>query len=177
MTTGPTNRSTRTEQLPSDGPTSQIACRRCGRARAADERFCESCGHDHAEKGVWSVEISVDRTQYEQGASGLQLPTGRVAAVLVFELDEITIGRRDDSRNVHPDVDLSGELADPGVSHVHAMMRRDARSGGFTIVDLGSTNGTTINDDSQPIEPHRPTPVTPGDRIHIGAWTAIEIRS
>jgi len=177
MTTGPTNRSVRTEQLPPDDPTLHEACRRCGAALTADARFCESCGYDHADNAIWSVEITASRTQHEQGGSGLPFPTGRVAVVLVFELDEITIGRRNESRNVHPDVDLSGELADPGVSHAHATITRDATSGVFTIVDLGSTNGTTINDDAHPIEPHRPMRLNAGDRIHIGAWTAIEIRS
>ena len=176
MTTGPTNRSARTEQLPPDDPSLHMACRRCGGARAFDERFCESCGHDHAENAIWSVEITADRTQYEQGGSGVPFPTGRVAAVLVFELDEVTIGRRNEARNIQPDVDLSDELADPAVSHLHATIKRDAASGVSTIVDVGSTNGTVSNDDP-PNEPHMPMRLNAGDRIHIGAWTAIEIRS
>ena len=45
----------------------------------------------------------------------------------------------------------------------------------FVLVDLGSTNGTTINDDPAPIPEGQPVPVHDGDRIHLGAWTTITI--
>jgi pSer/pThr/pTyr-binding forkhead associated (FHA) protein len=42
--------------------------------------------------------------------------------------------------------------------------------------DLGSTNGTTLNDDPTPIGREVGAPVSDGDRIHIGAWTTITLR-
>ena len=176
MTTGPTNRSARTEQLPPNDPSQRPACRVCGTPRAADdERFCETCGHDHMASVIWSVDVSPDRAYYERAGSSIPFPIGRIPSVLVFEADEITVGRCSESRGVTPDVDLSGDLADPGVSHAHATIGRDSASRSFTIVDLGSTNGTTINDDDLPIEPHQPMLLNPGDRIHVGAWTTIRI--
>jgi ribosomal protein L37E len=175
MTTRPTNRSIRTEQMPPDDPAQCARCRRCGAAHRAEERFCESCGYDHTARATWSVEIIADLEQYEHAASDLPFPTGRVPRVLVFEVDEITLGRRNDSRHVHPDIDLSGALADPGVSHTHACLSRDAATGAFAITDLGSTNGTRINDDDEPIAPHQPVPLKPGDRVRVGAWTTLEL--
>ena len=93
--------------------------------------------------------------------------------MLVFEGDEITIGRRDSGRGTDPDVDLSDELADPAVSHLHASIRRDPATGFFTVIDLGSTNGTTINHDQQPIEPDLGVAIVSGDQLHVGAWTTI----
>lgn len=176
MTTGPTNRSVRTEQLADDAPTQAEACRQCGAKRTGDERFCESCGRNHQARAFWSVEVSADQDYYLRAGSGLPLPINRIASVLVFETDEITVGRRSESRNIHPDVDLSGELADPGASHAHATIRRDTASGVFTIVDLGSTNGTTINDHDQPIERDQPFRLSASDRVYVGAWTALDIR-
>jgi hypothetical protein len=141
--------------------------------RADSEHFCESCGHDHTLPATWSLEIAADRSHYERMAPGLPFPSGRMPSVVVFDADEITIGRRNDAHGIDPDVDLSGPLADPGASHRHAAIRRDPASGQFAVVDLASTNGTTINDDDQPIEPHQTHELAAGDVIHVGAWTTI----
>jgi hypothetical protein len=177
LSTGPTIRSVRTDQLAEGDPTEAQACRQCGVTRTGDERFCESCGHDHEACASWSVEVGADQDYHARAGSGMPLPMNRIASVLVFETDEITVGRRSESRKIYPQVDLSGELADPAASHAHARITRDAASAAFTIVDLGSTNGTTINDDDQPIEPDQPFQLRAGDRIYVGAWTVLNIRS
>lgn len=175
MTTGPTNRSARTEQLPPDDLSQRVTCRGCGAARVSDERFCETCGYDHMASAIWSVEVSADRAYYNRAGSDLPFPRGYTVAVLAFETDEITVGRRSESRGITPDVDLSDELVDPGVSHTHAIIRRDSDSDLYSVTDLGSTNGTTINGDEQQIDPHQPVPLKASDRIHVGAWTTIRI--
>ncbi|HYH27301.1 MAG TPA: DUF3662 and FHA domain-containing protein [Actinomycetota bacterium] len=53
------------------------------------------------------------------------------------------------------------EISDPGASRRHAEVRRDGE--GFVLVDLGSTNGTLVND--KPVSEHR---LRHGDRITIG---------
>jgi pSer/pThr/pTyr-binding forkhead associated (FHA) protein len=45
------------------------------------------------------------------------------------------------------------------------------------VQDLGSTNGTTINDGADPIDADAPVPLGDGDRIHLGAWTTITLRA
>jgi predicted component of type VI protein secretion system len=60
--------------------------------------------------------------------------------------------------------------ADSQVSRRHA--RVSAQGGQAVVEDLGSTNGTYVND--QPI--HAPRTVSPGDRIRIGL-TVLQLRS
>jgi Protein of unknown function (DUF3662)/FHA domain len=73
---------------------------------------------------------------------------------------EVTIGRL-------PECDVV--VDDPGASRQHARIRRT--DGGFVLVDLGSTNGTLVNDG--PIQEHV---LENGDRITIGE-TVLEFRS
>jgi predicted component of type VI protein secretion system len=47
--------------------------------------------------------------------------------------------------------------------------------GTWAIVDPGSANGTTLNGASKPIEANQITPLHDGDRIHVGAWTTIQV--
>jgi pSer/pThr/pTyr-binding forkhead associated (FHA) protein len=58
---------------------------------------------------------------------------------------------------------------------MHAVLElRD--DGGYAVKDLGSTNGTTLNDDPALLSTSAPTPVADGDRIRLGAWTTITVR-
>lgn len=88
---------------------------------------------------------------------------------------QLLIGRRSRTRGVQPDIDLVGPPEDPGVSHTHALLV--AEGGGWAVVDLESANGTYLNDPaSRPITPNTPIPVKEGDRIYLGAWTALLIQ-
>jgi hypothetical protein len=60
------------------------------------------------------------------------------------------------------------EISDPGASRRHAEVRR--KGDGFVIVDLGSTNGTLVNND-----PVSERTLEDGDRITIGQ-TTLEFR-
>jgi hypothetical protein len=60
------------------------------------------------------------------------------------------------------------EIQDPGASRRHAEIRRDG--GDFVLVDLGSTNGTLLND-----SPVSEASLEDGDRITIGR-TVLEFR-
>jgi Protein of unknown function (DUF3662)/FHA domain len=82
-------------------------------------------------------------------------------AVETFELDKdvATIGRLKESDIV---------LTDPGASRRHAEIRRTPD--GYVLVDLGSTNGTTVNERSVSEQP-----LSEGDRITIGR-TVLEFR-
>ena len=66
-----------------------------------------------------------------------------------------TIGRHADSTIV---------VDDPRVSRRHAAVR--PVTGGHLVVDLGSTNGTTVN--GQPIDEQT---LQPGDEIQVGETT------
>jgi pSer/pThr/pTyr-binding forkhead associated (FHA) protein len=89
--------------------------------------------------------------------------------------NQITIGRRSSSRGINPDIDLTGPPEDPGVSHLHAVLILQP-DGTLSIVDVGSSNGTTVNDDKSPLRANTPRALSTGDKIHLGAWTTITVR-
>ncbi len=80
------------------------------------------------------------------------------------------------SRGIEPEIDLTGPPEDAGVSHSHAALV-STPDGGWAVVDLGSSNGTYINDSTTPIAPNKPIPVKEGDQIHVGAWTTLTLLS
>jgi len=61
------------------------------------------------------------------------------------------------------------------VSHLHAILLRED-DGSYALLDPGSSNGTTINDDPTPVTTNARVPLRVGDRIHLGAWTTLTIR-
>ncbi|GAB2534239.1 FHA domain-containing protein [Nocardia heshunensis] len=85
----------------------------------------------------------------------------------------ILIGKRSASQGLHPDIDLSVAPADIAVSRSHAILH--ITGGGVTVTDLGSTNGTCLNDSAEPIPPKTAVALQPGDRIHVGGWTTITL--
>jgi hypothetical protein len=136
-----------------------------------------------AAPGAGEVVVGADRTYFDavtamggEDAGSLSFP--RFVAERRFPLigKQLLVGRRSRSRGVQPDIDLIGPPEDPGVSHTHALLV--AESDGWAVVDLGSANGTYLNDPSaNPIEPNTPVPVKDGDRIFLGAWTVLTIRT
>jgi pSer/pThr/pTyr-binding forkhead associated (FHA) protein len=91
------------------------------------------------------------------GESTLIISAGPdVGQEIPLRADSITIGRT--SRNATWEV----RLADRTVSRPHARIQQDET--GFSIVDLESANGTTVNE-KKITEPH---PLTDGDVIGIG---------
>src|SRR4051794_38680358 len=56
---------------------------------------------------------------------------------------------------------------DPKASSRHATLRQEGQS--YSITDLGSTNGTFVNE--QKLSPNAPYILNPGDRIRIGDTT------
>jgi pSer/pThr/pTyr-binding forkhead associated (FHA) protein len=86
--------------------------------------------------------------------------------------NEVRIGRRSVSRGIDPEIDLTGPPADPGVSRLHALLVA-APDGTWSVVDPGSANGTFVN--GAEIHPGEAVALHDGDRIHLGAWTALTI--
>ena len=91
-----------------------------------------------------------------------------------FAQSPIRIGRASASRGIAPEIDLTGPPLDPAVSHLHAQLLRHEE--GWVVVDLGSANGTRLNDSEEPLEAETEIPVRRGDRIHLGVWTTITIQ-
>jgi len=87
---------------------------------------------------------------------------------------EMRIGRRSASQGLEPEIDLTGPPTDPGVSRMHAALIAEP-DGSWTLLDPGSENGTLVN--GTEIAAGVRVPLHDGDRIHLGAWTAITIRA
>ncbi len=171
-------------------------CPACG--APLDGRFCESCGHDslaalpaatsvapasEPSPASWTATVSADRAYYNlvmaiggPDADSVDFPAFCPDRFFPLHGNQITIGRRSTSRGINPDIDLTGPPEDPGVSHLHAMLILQP-DGKLSIVDLGSSNGTTVNDDQSPLHPNAPRSLSTGDRIHLGAWTTITVRA
>ena len=91
-----------------------------------------------------------------------------------FTSGPVRIGRASSSRGLMPEIDLTGPPLDPAVSHLHAQLL--LHDEGWVVVDLGSANGTRLNDAEEPLEAETEIPVKPGDRIHLGVWTTITVQ-
>ncbi|ELP66885.1 hypothetical protein STRTUCAR8_04011, partial [Streptomyces turgidiscabies Car8] len=131
---------------------------------------------------TWSATIGPDREYFmammqRSGpeAAGLNLPAYSPEQQRPLTGNQITIGRRRHSTGESPDIDLAVPPEDPGVSHQHAVLVQQP-DGSWAVVDQNSTNGTTVNNSEEPIQPFVPVPLQDGDRVHVGAWTTITIR-
>jgi hypothetical protein len=134
--------------------------------------------------GALRLVVSADRAYHDRMAA-VDDPDAESVAFPVFcperrfaltDGQQLLIGRRSRSRGIEPNIDLTGPPEDVGVSHAHAVLM-STPDGAWTVVDLGSSNGTYLNDGTDPLKPNVPTPVKPGDQIHVGAWTTLTITS
>lgn len=157
-------------------------CPQCGAYRSGDDRYCEGCGHDFlappAPPGTsWEAVVAADRHQFERIApEGVAFPERYAERRFRLDGTALRIGRsRGRPGETVPEIDLAGDPADPGVSRLHAVLERQA-DGRYAVRDLGSTNGTTVNDDPRPVGSDA-VPLSVGDRIRLGAWTTITLRA
>ncbi|MEV6773788.1 FHA domain-containing protein [Nocardia sp. NPDC051030] len=176
-------------------------CPACGAPVAG--RFCEDCGHDtllpapppppppppdpHGTEGgealaVWVATITADRAHYSRmlaqkgpDAQRLEFPEYYPNRRITLRGTDILIGKHSDSQGVHPDIDLGMAPVDIAVSRTHAIIHIDGTA--VTVTDLGSTNGTCLNGNPDPIRAKVAVPLHNGDRIHVGGWTTITLTS
>ena len=128
---------------------------------------------------TWTAVVTADRDYYariepvyKEDGTQMEFPAGYQEQSILLTGGELLIGRRSDSRQIYPDIDLIGPPTDPGIHRKHAKLI-SAPDGTWTVVDLGNVNGITVNDRDVP--PGDSVPLRPGDRIHLGAWTRITI--
>lgn len=152
-------------------------CVECGASRPARAEFCETCGAGADDGATIVLDVFADRDYFDTlDAAGLVFPANRRIRTLRFAGDVVNVGRRRTGDGARIDVDLSGDLADPGVSARHARFIRTPDVG-WELTDVGSTNGTTVNESSTPIGVDSAVEVSVGDCVHLGAWTTIVVRS
>ena len=158
-------------------------CPVCGTARVADDRFCESCGHDFSAAPAstgppaagWELVIVADRHYFDRVvAQEIDFPGDVEPRRLALDQAELRVGRGRPGADSPPDgIDLAGAADDPALSRLHAVIARQG-DGSYTIEDVGSTNGTELNGRALPADD--PVTLDDGDRIQLGAWTTMTVR-
>jgi len=128
---------------------------------------------------TWTAVVTADRLYFDRvvaavGADASELSFPDYCPERRFPLSgaEVRVGRRSVSRGIHPEIDLTGPPADPGVSRLHALLVAGP-DGTWSVVDPGSENGTFVNGNTIPA--NQAVALHDGDRIHLGAWTALTI--
>ena len=159
-------------------PSPAAACPECGEPVVG--RFCESCGYD-VEKGEpaaasqLSLVLGADRAHWQRMVGDGEPAFPAVVPSLSFDLtgDRLVLGRVRAGAAVDVDLALTGSAADPAVSHHQCAFERDGAT--WTVRDLGSANGTWINDADEPLADGATHTLAPGDRILMGAWTSLTV--
>lgn len=138
-----------------------MKCTECQMENITGAIFCEECGAKLEAMG----EQQQGASAMESGGAHLVFATTDGETLEIPEKDDIVIGREDPISEVFPDLDLTGYGGmESGVSRKHAVMHRSG--GGFTVEDMGSTNGTYVN--RKRIQPNTPQPIMPGDEVRFG---------
>jgi len=130
-------------------------------------------------QATWTAVVGADRAYYERvqavtGPEGAAVTFPSYYAERRFQLvgNQMRIGRRSVSRGLAPEIDLTGPPADPGISRLHAVLIA-TQDGNWAVLDPGSANGTLVN--GAEIGVGDQIPLHDGDRINLGAWTAITV--
>ncbi|WP_433803236.1 FHA domain-containing protein [Actinomycetospora sp. CA-084318] len=139
--------------------------------------------HPPSGTAPWTVTVEADRRYYETvvaregpDIAAVTFPTYYPRAELALGGAEVRIGRRRvNGTTPPPQIDLAGPPLDPGVSHLHAVLLPLPDADGWSVLDPGSTNGTTINYADDPIALDTVVPLRAGDRVHVGAFTTLVI--
>ncbi|WP_123029599.1 FHA domain-containing protein [Mycolicibacterium stellerae] len=170
-------------------PAASKACPACGAPIGG--RFCEACGHDSAlpEPAAapqpleapapieWTATVTADQDYYKRviargGPDTVDFPEFFPERRIVLYGNTL-IGRTNRKQGVEPGIDLGIQPIDRGVSTQHAVLRIQGSE--LTVTDLGSTNGTSLNDSDDLLGNGEEITLADGDRIHLGAWTTITV--
>jgi hypothetical protein len=156
-----------------------VVCSNCGKSQELEDLFCANCGAklvEDAGKGLpSSAELGGLTTTRLQSSGALSVPQANARLSLhiirsgqILPLDgpgEYIVGRVSEGQSILPDVDLEPYAAyESGVSRLHA--RITVEDSQIWITDLGSANGTRLND--QKLAPHQAYPLSHKDVLRLG---------
>ncbi len=158
-----------------------VECPSCGKKHRPGTLFCTECGVYLPSGGALRTSpLATNELPRSRATSWEKMPQeekgSELRALQLNILDtnrqvqlppspELLVGRLDAAHGIFPDVDLTpdGGLG-MGVSRRHAKLVQ--RAGELFIEDVGSANGTFLND--QRLTPYLPYPINLGDRIQVG---------
>lgn len=135
---------------PPESPNSDLrVCMVCGATNQGKAHFCGRCGASLAGRPAGRLQVLG--------------PNGVLWERRIVE-NPFNIGRRSLSRQIFPHLDLTYNDPTAYVSRQHARIVSDA--GGYFVEDLGSANGSFLNDRRLPAGV--PTRLRNGDKVRIG---------
>jgi hypothetical protein len=166
-----------------------ILCPVCQQQELVGTLFCSECGaelfhldvsppktvlYGNESQAVSRTvpEAEIERDAFLRAAASARvilriLDTGQ--EIPLEDGDEFTVGRISGSQPILPDIDLTPYKAyEGGVSRLHATIKLNRDK--VTITDLGSANGTRIN--NKKIAAHQPYTISNEDIISLGKFKA-----
>jgi hypothetical protein len=157
-----------------------ITCPICKTVHVDNTIFCSECGAYLLEEISRDTEVmgadikwlgdTADRTRVRSALADDEPVTVRLTIGGKREVEvevgrkSILIGRLDPTANILPEVDLSGEAHQKGISRRHARIFK--HEGNLVIEDLGSANGTYIN--GKRLVPYLFEPLSDRDLLQLG---------
>jgi eukaryotic-like serine/threonine-protein kinase len=148
-------------------PTSTIEtvfCGFCGGRIAATDIFCAYCGSRQPQVNASAALHHRPRTTAKLVVAG----TTKLDASFLLEKESHLVGRTDPHSNIFPEIDLSKYDPNTKVSRRHARIWREGEN--FLVEDLGSVNGTVVNDAVR-LAPRQPRVLESGDKLRLGETT------
>lgn len=142
-----------------------VFCGFCGGRIAIDDVFCAHCG---ARQPLGAMAASASLKASRLTAKLIVAGTTELDSSFVLQKDSNLVGRADPHSNIFPEIDLSKFDRETKVSRRHARIWCEGDT--FLVEDLGSVNGTVIND-SVRLAPRQPRVLDSGDRIRLGETT------
>jgi tRNA A-37 threonylcarbamoyl transferase component Bud32 len=141
----------------------RVFCGFCGKSISSEDVFCPHCG---ARQPIAAASASLRAAR----ATARLVVTGTTELEATFLLNKEAnlVGRTDPQSNIFPDIDLSKFDPETKISRRHARIWREGET--FLVEDLGSVNGTVVND-SVRLGPRQPRPLASGDRLRLGETT------
>jgi serine/threonine-protein kinase len=142
-----------------------VYCGFCGGRIAADDVFCAHCG---ARQPLVPAGMSAHLHTVRPTAKLVVTGTTELDASFVLQKDSNLLGRTDPHSNIFPEIDLSRFDPETKVSRRHARIWLEGET--YLVEDLGSVNGTVIND-SVRLAPRQPRVLDSGDKLRVGETT------
>lgn len=142
-----------------------VYCGFCGGRIAADDVFCAHCG---ARQPLGTLGSSALLHAPRPTAKLVVAGTTELDASFILQKDSNLLGRTDPHSNIFPEIDLSRFDPETKVSRRHARIWLEGET--FLVEDLGSVNGTVIND-SVRLAPRQPRVLDSGDKLRVGETT------
>lgn len=156
-----------------------IRCRDCGASQYQGTLYCSECGRNLLQDAKQETdvlpfsefahkppppplsELDANDTQ-ETKQITFVIPSSRHRHTITL-IKQIQIGRAFDDPTTNLDLTEDNGI-ELGVSRLHATLHGSSK--GIVIMDLGSTNGTFLNNHHLPV--NKPYPLQSGDELRFG---------